>query len=146
LPELILQLNVVSRGARKFSGADLEEAAAECGLAPGDMQIYHRRRGGGASEPVIFSMASMVKPGTFPFDAMEAFATPGLALFARLPGPVDGLAVFNEMLATAERLAEHLGGDLQDETHSVLTRQTVEHLRSRVLEHGRLVQLARKKG
>jgi cell division protein ZipA len=146
LPELILQVNVVASRGHQFAGADVLEAAAEAGLEPGEMQIYHRRHQGGASEPVLFSMASMVKPGTFPFDTMETFATPGLALFAKLPGQVEGLVVFNEMLTAAERLAERLDGDLQDETHSVLTRQTMEHLRSRVLEHGRLVQLARKKG
>ncbi len=47
------------------------------------------------------------------------------------------------MLFTAERLAALLGGVLQDETHSTLTKQTIENLRSQIVEHRRLVQLAR---
>ncbi len=88
-------------------------------------------------------MASLVEPGTFPVKAMDEFDTPGLALFTQLPGPGDSLAIFSDMLFTAQRLAALLNGELQDETHSALTKQTVEHIRSQILEHRRLVQLAR---
>jgi cell division protein ZipA len=49
------------------------------------------------------------------------------------------------MLFTAERLAAMLDAELQDETHSALTRQTIEHIREGILEHRRQIQLARKK-
>ena len=39
-----------------------------------------------------------------------------------------------------------LVGDLQDETHSALTKQTIEHLRERIMEHKRQIELARRKG
>ena len=39
-----------------------------------------------------------------------------------------------------------LVGDLQDETRSALTKQTIEHLRERIMEHKRQIQLARRKG
>jgi cell division protein ZipA len=74
---------------------------------------------------------------------MEGFSTPGLAFFAQLPGHGDSLAIFSDMLFTAQRLLAILGGELQDETHSALTKQTIEHIRSQIMEHRRLVQLAR---
>jgi cell division protein ZipA len=74
---------------------------------------------------------------------MEGFSTPGLTLFAQLPGPGDSLAIFSDMLFTAQRLAAKLDAEMQDETHSALTKQTVEHIRSQIMEHRRLVQLAR---
>jgi cell division protein ZipA len=46
------------------------------------------------------------------------------------------------MLFTAERLAALLDGELQDESHSVLSKQTIEHMRGKILEHRRQVQLA----
>ena len=49
------------------------------------------------------------------------------------------------MLFTAERVSAVLDGELQDETHSVLTKQTIEHIRGEIMEHRRKVQLARLK-
>lgn len=142
LPPKILVINVVAKRA-PFAGEALLAAAEDCGLRPGDMNIFHLldQASGGKT---LFSMASMVEPGSFPVDDMGAFTTPGVSLFTQLPGPKDGLALFNEMLATAEHLAKCLGGEMQDETHSVLTRQTIEHLRSEITEYQRRRRIARK--
>ena len=142
IPVLILQINVVARDDG-FEGMDIVRAIQGERMEIGDMHIFHRHDEAQRKGTVLFSMASMVKPGTFPLESMEDFKTPGLALFAQLPGPLDGLELFSEMLATAEHLAAELGGELQDETHSRLTKQTVEHLRSQILEHRRQVQLAK---
>jgi len=144
VPSKILQINVVARG-EPFSGQRIQAACRQVELVAGDMSIFHRHLAGGRKPKVLFSMASMVEPGSFPLQAMGAFHTPGLTLFARLPGPRDSLAIFSDMLFTAERLATLLAGELQDETHSALTRQTVEHMREGILEHRRQIQLARKK-
>ncbi|MEW7978612.1 MAG: cell division protein ZipA C-terminal FtsZ-binding domain-containing protein [Candidatus Sedimenticola endophacoides] len=141
LPGKILQLNVVTRDER-MEVADIYRAAHEVGLRYGDMQIFHRHLDG-ADSPVIFSMASLVEPGIFPALPGDGFSTPGLTLFARLPGPLDGLQVFSDMLMSAERLAAELNGSLQDATHSDLTRQTIEHVREEILEHRRQVHLAK---
>jgi cell division protein ZipA len=141
-PIKILQINLVAKGAY-FEGKDILRAADETGMEAGEMQIFHRFRQGGGGE-ALFSMASLVEPGFFPLEDMSGFSTPGLTLFAKLPGPMDGIAVFADMLFTAERLAAILDGELQDETHSALTKQTVEHIREDILEHRRHVQLLRK--
>lgn len=144
LPSLILQIHVVaSNGA--FTGEQILQVTRDVELEYGDMHIFHRYDSSGSKPRVIFSMASMVEPGVFPFDKMEDFSTPGLVLFGQLPGPKDGLAAFSDMLFTAERLAALLDGELQDETHSVLSKQTIEHIRERILEHRRQLQLARSK-
>ncbi len=144
VPFKIVQINVVSRKL-PFSGGRIEAACRDVELMPGDMNIYHRYDRTGKKPRVMFSMANLVKPGQFPINQMAAFSTPGLSLFAQLPGPRDSLAIFSDMLFTAERLAAMLDGDLQDETHSALTRQTIEHTREQILEHRRQIQLARKK-
>jgi cell division protein ZipA len=144
LPTLILQINIVAKEG-PFEGSDILRAVQGVGMAHGDMQIFHRRDDKDPQRAVLFSMASMVEPGSFPLDDMGEFRTPGLTLFAQLPGPRDGLAVFSDMLFSAERLATELAGELQDETHSRLTRQTIEHLRSQILEHRRRVRLAKSK-
>ncbi len=109
----------------------------------GDMSIYHRYDGDPARGRVLFGMASIVEPGTFPTDRLDDFTTPGVILFAQLPGHQDGMVIFSDMLFTAERLAVMLDGHLQDGTHSDLSKQTISHIREGILEHRRQVQLAR---
>jgi cell division protein ZipA len=141
LPCLILQINVVASSGT-FSGEDILRVAGDVELEHGDLNIFHRYDATGRRPRVIFSMASMLEPGVFPLDKMDTFRTPGLVLFGQLPGPKDGLVAFSDMLFTAERLAALLEGELQDETHSVLSKQTIEHIRGRILEHRRQLQLA----
>jgi cell division protein ZipA len=143
LPSKILQINLVAKGAY-FEGNDILRAANETGMEPGEMQIFHRFHQNSKGREALFSMASMVEPGIFPLDRMGDFSTPGLTLFAKLPGPMDGVAVFADMLFSAERMAAILDGELQDETHSALTKQTIEHIREEILEHRRHIQLLRK--
>jgi len=139
-PPKILVINVVAKAAY-FGGADLMRAAEEVGLEPGEWNIFHRPDDH-APHQILFSMASLVEPGSFPFGRMEGFSTPGLCLFTQLPGPRDGLAIFSDMLFSAERIAALLDGELQDEKHQLLTRDKIERVREEILQHKRRLQLA----
>lgn len=136
----IIVINVVAREG-KFAGAAIEKACAAVHLSLGDMSIYHRREGKGGR--VLFSVASMIEPGSFPAGGMAGFATPGLSLFTQLPGVRDGVEIYEEMLATANRLALLLHGELRDERHNKLTRQMEKHTRESIIEHRRKIKLAR---
>jgi cell division protein ZipA len=144
VPVLIIQINLRAR-AKPFSGPAIEKAMEDTGLVMSELSIYQRIAGDGRNKPQ-FNIASMVEPGVFPKQDVEAFSTPGLTLFTQLPGPGDSMAIFADMLFTAERLAAMLDGELQDDTHSALTKQTIEHMRGQIMEHRRKVQLARSKG
>jgi len=144
VPTKIIQINLVARDDH-FEGNDILRAAKDIELVLGPMDIFHRFPGGQRRGRAMFSVANMVEPGVFPVNGMADFKTPGLILFAQLPGPYDGIALFTDILFTAERLATLLNGELQDETHSALGKQTIEHIREGILEHRRQVQLLRKK-
>jgi cell division protein ZipA len=139
-PPKILVINVVAKAAY-FGGPDLMRAAEEVGLEPGEWNIFHRPDDHPPHQ-TLFNMASLVEPGSFPFGRMEGFSTPGLCLFTQLPGPRDGLAVYSDMLFSAERIAALLDGELQDETHQLLTRDKIERVRDEILQHKRRLQLA----
>ncbi len=136
----LVVINVVAREG-SFAGPAIEKACKANDLKLGDMSIYHRREGSGGR--VLFSMASMVEPGNFPAGRMADFATPGLVIFTQLPGIRDGVEVYEEMLATANRLGVLLHGELQDERHNKLTRQMEKHIRESIIEHRRRIKLAR---
>ncbi len=144
LPTKIIQLNIVPHDGM-FYGDDILYVAHEVGLEPGEMNIFHHYGDDLDSQHAIYSMASMVEPGVFPMDDMDDFSTPGLALFTQLPGQKDGLTIFTEMLHVAERLANLLEGELRDDTHSALTKQTISHMREDIQEYHRQLQLARSK-
>ena len=143
LPRKILQLNLVARTGT-FSGDAIMQATRDVDLIHGQMGIFHRYLGDQRSR-IIFSMANLVEPGNFDIQQMSGFSTPGLTLFAQLPGPMDGVTLLDEMLSTAHRMAALLDAEIQDESHSDMSRQTVEHLREEIVEFERKVRLARKK-
>jgi cell division protein ZipA len=141
VPRLILQVVVIAKG-EPFEDQRIREALATVDMRYGDMNIYHRQNDRGQA---LFSLASMVEPGTFPAKADSEFHTPGLVMFTQLPGVQDGLAIYSDMLFTAERLAAMLNAELRDETRSVLTKQTIEHTREKILEHRRKIQMLRRR-
>ena len=129
---LIVQFFVVSKSA-PFDGDAIVVLAERHDLHPGEMDIFHRHPSEGVGETPLFSMANLVKPGTFPFDDMTSFQTRGLALFAQLTGDPGDLMVFDEMLQAARALADSLDGELQQNDGSALSVEQVQKLRNQVV-------------
>ena len=133
LPE-VLVINIAARTGQRFGGDAVMSAARDVGLVPGRLDIMHRFDEG--SGDVLLSLASMVKPGTFPFHAMSEFSTPGLALFAQLPAPRPPLETYDVLIETGERLAALLNGRLQDERRRPLTGDVRDRMRERLAGAG----------
>jgi cell division protein ZipA len=142
-PDEVLIINVMARRGEVFAGAELLEAMVINGLRYGDMDIFHRHESEDGRGKILFSAANMVVPGTFDLSAMEDFTSPGISMFLSLPITGDSLAAYNLMADTAYGIAEALGGELKDENRSVMTRQTIEHGRQRVMEYERKRRLAK---
>ena len=105
------------------------------GLKFGAMNIFHR------IDPMTkardFSVANAVEPGVFDLADLENFNSRGLSFFLQLPGPEDPLAALDDMVQVVRTLAAELGGEVKDEGMSVLTGQTVAHLRQRISDYAR---------
>ncbi|MGM0636969.1 MAG: cell division protein ZipA [Pseudomonadota bacterium] len=141
--ELIV-ISVMSRDDEGFSGAALLNLMLACGLRyDRDMGVFHRFETEDPESRLQFSMVNVVKPGSFPIAAMDEFRTPGITLLMPLPGAEDPSAAFEAMVETAMVIVRHLGGELKDENHSVMTAQTVEFARQRVQEFVRRHRLHR---
>jgi cell division protein ZipA len=131
----LIVINVLARNGAKFEGIDLMAAFLRNSLQFRDMNIFHR------IDPVTksprFSVANAVNPGTFDLAAMDAFTTPGVTFFLKLPEVAEPAATFDDMLAVARDVASTLEGDLKDEQRCVMTAQTIEHCRQRIAEYSR---------
>lgn len=136
-PEEVLIINAMANKGETFRGDELLDVLLTCGMRYGDMDIFHRYSDSKGEGTLLFSMANMVKPGTFDLDAMEQFDTPGVSLFMTLPLKADSMQSFELMVDTARTIAETLNGELKDEQRSVMTRQTVEHCRERIRDFER---------
>ncbi len=127
--EKIVSLHVAARDEDRIHGADLVVAAEKVGLTFGAMNIFHRSIDGKPGQPPIFSVANMVKPGTFDLRDLEKVETPGISFFMALPGPLSGLDAWDAMLPAAQRMAELLNANLLDDQRNALGRQRIAHLR-----------------
>ena len=138
----VVALNVVSKKGLYFSGDEVLRILLEHSLRFGDMQFFHRHEESAGRGAILFSVADMMKPGVFDIDNMPALRTRGLVFFLTLPGPIHMLSAFEAMLDTATSVAEHLDGDLRDESRSILTQQALDHHRHKIneLEHRRLAR------
>ena len=140
LLEVIVVHLIAPRGHR-FDGRELLQELLEGGMRFGEMNIFHCHRQENGEDVLQFSMANAVEPGTFDIDEMERNQFAGTTFFLKLPGPGRPLAALDRMLDTVRTLAERLGGELKDEQRSVLTPQTMEHMRQRVQEFERRLHL-----
>ena len=143
--EEVLVINVIARDAEGFKGPALLQNILESGLRFGEMDIFHRHESMAGNGEVLFSMANGVKPGTFDLDDFELFYTPAVSFFLGLPGPRHPKQAFDVMIAAARKLAHELNGELKDDQRSVMTAQTIEHYRQRIVEFERKKQLAGKR-
>lgn len=127
---LSLRLSVAPQ---RIEGAKLQEVLQAELLTHGKYDVFHRLHEGQS----VFSIASMVEPGTFDLEKMGETLYPGVTLFAQLPGPVPGMHALNELVACARRLHQSLGGVLQDDRGVPLTVHRIERMRQEVREFER---------
>lgn len=127
--ERIVTLYVAARPGEALAGSDIVVAAEKAGLEFGDMGIFHRLVIGKPADGPVFSMANMVRPGSFDMTQLDSVRTPGVTLFMTLPGPLPALDAWEMMLPTVQRLAELLDAQALDEGRNALGRQRIAHLR-----------------
>ena len=140
----IIVIYIMSPPGGRFTGNDVRRAVETAALRYGNMNIFHRLVDpDNQDSDAVFSLANSVEPGIFDLDTLDDFSTPGLTLFMQLPGPLNGITALDSMLAAAHIIATELHGELRDQSRSVLSKQTIEHLHSDIIEYQRRQRLAR---
>ena len=133
----IVTLYIAARAGSVLRGPDIVVAAEKTGLTYGHMQIFHRLIEGRPERGPVFSVANIMKPGSFDMATIQSLETPAIAFFLTLPAPVPALDAWEMMQPTAERMAELLDGVLLDESRNALGRQRVQHLRDELRAYDR---------
>jgi cell division protein ZipA len=133
----IVTLHIAARPGETIHGPSLIVAAEKAGLVFGDKGIFHRLVAGRPEAGPIFSMANMVKPGSFDMREIEALQSPGMTFFMALPGPLPALDGWDALLPTAQRMAELLDASVLDEERNALGRQRIAHIRDELRAYDR---------
>ena len=143
--ELILVTYVIPHDEEGFCGEDILYLVNSCDLRHGEREIFYRFEQENGEGPIQFSMANSLNPGTFNPETLLHERIYGVSLFMSLPGPKKAMDAFEAMTEMASVIARNLGGDVHDETHSIMALQTIEHNRQQVRDFVRKQKLAGKK-
>lgn len=133
----IVSLFVAARAGEQLRGEDIVVAAEKTGLVFGHMNVFHRLVEGHPERGPIFSMASIIKPGSFDMANIRAMETPAIAFFLTLPAPLTALDAWEKMLPTVQRMAELLDGVVLDDSRNALGRQRIAHIRDELRAYDR---------
>jgi cell division protein ZipA len=124
-------LRLAAPPLERFEGRELVDALRAAGLEHGKFSIFHKTAPNGAT---VFSVASLVEPGTFDLERIHGQRFPGISLFTVLPGPLEAGATLEMIVSTGRDLAARLRGVLQDERGAPLSIQKLADLRASVIE------------
>jgi len=141
-PKEVITVHLVAPKGYTLGGQGMLKLFNAHGLEFGEMDIFHAYGEGKEANTVQFSMANAVK-GTFNHDTVDEDDFVGFTFFLALPGPQRPLDAIDRMLKVVTSMAKYLGAEMKDEHRSVLTQQTMEHLRERVREYERRSHLVR---
>lgn len=132
-PQKIVTVRIVAREERSFSGGELILCMRGIGLRHGKFGIFHRYDGSD-EERTIFSVASLIEPGSFDLQNINGQEIPGISLFLVLPGPIESIEAFDMMLSAARVVTQSLDGELLDESGSSLSIQRERYLREEIIQ------------
>lgn len=131
----LIVLSVVAQPGQQFVSYDLMQAISGAGLQFGEMNIFHYYFSTPQGKKPLFSLASATEPGEFNMDRIGEISCTGLTLFMLLATVPNPQLAFDQMMKSAEQLADDLGGDLRAGPRKPLTPEVYDQYIQKVLHY-----------
>jgi len=134
-PNKVVAIRLMSRDTVGFVAERLILVLRELGLRHGQFGIFHRMdKGEDENNVAVFSVASLIEPGSFDLTKIKTERYPGVSIFLTLPGPCSGVSAFDEMMGLARELTQRLDGYLLDEQGGTLSVQRERYMREEIIQ------------
>ncbi len=131
--QLFVPVTIIARHGRQFTGESIKSTVEECGFYLDRSGVYYFDvKDQQGYQQKLLGLANIVEPGTFDDENMNTFESPGLVLYLHLPAPIEARDAFSILIEKGRALSSLLFGDMCDETRSILTNQTISHLKEKV--------------
>lgn len=131
--QLFIPLTLMAKSGEQISGDAIRQAVKSIGLILKEDGIYrYQVKDMQGYRQALLGLANILEPGTFDEEQLDAMATPGLVLYLHLPAPIEPREAFDCLIEIGQKLEQLLDAELCDETRSVLTKQTIGHLKEKV--------------
>ncbi len=135
----LIALYLVEKHGGMLTGSDIIESLEQAGMRYGDMKIFHYISDHDkADSSSVFSIANLIEPGWFDLISISNMKTPGLTIFLNLPGPINGIRAFDEMVVVINKLEKLLPVTLKDKSRNNVSKQMLMHMREEVAEFDRM--------
>jgi cell division protein ZipA len=126
-------VRLIPGAAEDLSSEAAVLALREAGLMHGKYGIFHYPAD--QEGETLFSVASLIEPGSFDLTNLKDSKIPGMSFFMVLPGVGDPVVRFDKMVETARELAQRLDSELLDERGSSWSIQRERYVREEVIEY-----------
>jgi cell division protein ZipA len=134
-PRKVVAIRLMSKNTVGFVADRLILILRELGLRHGQFGIFHRMdKGEDENSAAVFSVASLIEPGSFDLTKIKSERYLGVSIFLTLPGPCDGVSAFDDMMDLARELAQRLDGYLLDEQGGTLSVQRERYMREEIIQ------------
>lgn len=121
----VISINLRASPDKPYAGYELLQALLSAGMRFSNTGLFYRHEKKTGTGPVLFSLASCTKEGTFDLSAIGGFSCKGLILFMKPKEVQDSVKVFELMLETADQLIHDLDGDVLNDGQQLLKKEDV---------------------
>jgi len=129
----LIIFHVMAQRGQNFAGYELYQTLLDAEFKHNEYGIFEYIENI-AGEPIsLFSLASVVEPGTFDVSDIGRCICPGLSIFMRVNQPHVAMA-FKLMLSKIEYLTEVLQAKVYDDKHQTCTQHYFNTCRTKVAE------------
>ena len=133
-PGKVVAIRLMSDDKSGFEAERLILTLRELGLRHGRFGIFHCLEDDADDGAAVYSVASLVEPGSFDLTRIKVEHYPGISIFMTLPGPLSGVSSFDAMMDFARELARRLDGYLLDEQGDALSVQRERYMREDIIQ------------